>query len=147
MKKSGSINSVLTTLGQSKQHLSDLGSGVRSRLRDFRRGRSQFDQQQIAEDFSRVLLAWGIDDVAAIPAVIRALRLRYPVFTLPVIGCLIAAILLQTFVSFLVLAFVALPCLLGLLTTAWRISILENCCFLSFPRWLLTGAGLFRERR
>ena len=144
MKKNGALSGVLTAFDQSKQHLTDLGSGVRSRLRDFRRGRSQSDQQQVAEDFSRVLPAWGIDDDNAIPAVIRALRLRYGVFVLPVAVCLVAALVMQTFVSFLVLAFVGAPCLLGILTTAWRVSILENRHFLSFPRWLLSCCGMFR---
>lgn len=98
----------------------------------------------LTEDFSRVLMAWGIDDAAAIPGVVRMLRLRFVVFVVPVLVCLIAALLLQSIPSVLALAFVALPCLVGIVTTAWRISILENRRFLSLSRWLLSCGGLFR---
>lgn len=126
------------------QNLAGLRADLRSRLGSFRRHRSVSEQQALTEDFNRVLAAWGIDHVAEIPGVVLVLRLRFLVFVAPVIVCLIAALLLQNLVSCLALAFVTLPCLLGIVTTAWRISILKKRRFLSLSRWLLSCGGVFR---
>jgi hypothetical protein len=134
--KTGSLSSLRSHISQSGKHLSGLRSDLHSRLGHFRHHRSASEQQALTEDFSRVLTAWGIDDAAAIPGVVRALRLRFPLFVAPVLVCAIAAILLQNTVSCLALAFVAPPCLLGIVTTAWRLSILKNRRFLPLFRWL-----------
>ena len=126
MKTPVSLSSVLALAGESRQHLTELRSGFRSPLE---------------EDFSLVLAAWGIAD-ADIPGVISALRLRLPVFAVPMLACLITAAWSHSPVSFLSLACVAPPCLLGMVTTLWRISILRHRRFTPLCRWLLR----FRKR-
>lgn len=128
------------------QHLSELQSDVRSRLRHFRHNRSESEQRVLTENFYMVLEAWGIDSEVAVPGVIRILRLRFLVFAVPVIVGVLAALVLQSLVSCLALAFVSLPCLLGIVTTAWRISILKKRHFLPLSRWLLSGFGVFGKR-
>ena len=137
-------NNIASRVSPTGQHLSGLRTDLRSRLGFFQRHRSVSEQQALTEDFSRVLMAWDIDDPAAIPGVVRVLRLRFLVFVVPVIVCLFGVLLLQTFVSVLALVFIALPCLVGIITTAWRISILKNRCFLPLSRWLLSCGGVFR---
>ena len=135
MKTPVSLSSLLAVAGESRQPLTDLRSGFRSRLAAFRRNRAASEQAALEEDFSLVLAAWGIAD-ADIPGVISALRLRLPVFAVPMLACLITA------VSFLSLACIAPPCLLGMVTTLWRISILRHRRFTPLCRWLLQ----FRKR-
>lgn len=128
------------------QHLSALQSDVRSRLRHFRHNRSESEQRVLTEDFYMVLEAWGIESEAAIPGVIRVLWLRFLVFAVPVVISLLAALVLQSPVSCLAMIFVSLPCLLGIVTTAWRIFILKQRRFLSLSRWLLSGFGFLGKR-
>ena len=141
MKTPASLSSILAVAGESRQHLAELRSGVRSRLAAFRLHRSAEEQQELAEDFRHVLAAWGIAD-ADIPGVVSALRLRLLVFLAPVLACLLAAAWSHSPVSFLSLACVAPPCLLGMVTTLWRISILRHRRFTPLCRWLLH----FRKR-
>ena len=141
MKTPVSLSSLLAVAGESRQHLAELRSGFRSRLAAFRRNRAADEQQKLAEDFRHVLAAWGIAD-ADIPGVISALRLRLPVFAVPVLACLITAAWSHSPVSFLSLACIAPPCLLGMVTTLWRISILRHRRFTPLCRWLLQ----FRKR-
>ena len=141
MKTPVSLSSLLAVAGESRQHLTELHSGVRSRLAAFRLHRSTEEQQKLAEDFRHVLVAWGMAD-ADIPGVITALRLRLPVFAVPMLACLITAAWSHSPVSFLSLACVAPPCLLGMVTTLWRISILRHRRFTPLCRWLLR----FRKR-
>lgn len=88
--KKGVLSNLRTQISQTGQHLSGLRSDLRSRLGGFRHYRSASEQQTLTEDFSRVLAAWGIDDLAAIPGVVRALRLRFLVFAAPVIVCIVS---------------------------------------------------------
>ena len=44
------------------------------------------------------------------------------------------------------LCLISLPCLFGILTTLWRISLLRNRRFLPFGRWLLQGVGVVSPR-
>lgn len=141
MKTPLSLSSLLAVAGESRQHLTELQSGFRSRLAAFRLHRSTDEQQKLAEDFRHVLAAWGIAD-ADIPGVITALYLRLPVFAVPMLACLITAAWSHSPVSFLSLACVAPPCLLGMVTTLWRISILRHRRFTPLCRWLLR----FRKR-
>ena len=145
MKTPASLASVLALAGESRQHLAELRSGFRSRLAAFRRNRAASEQAALEEDFNLVLAAWGIAD-ADIPGVISALRLRLPVFAVPVLACLITAAWSHSPVSFLSLACIAPPCLLGMVTTLWRISLLRNRRFLPFGRWLLQGVGVVSHR-
>lgn len=141
MKTPVSLSSVLALAGESRQHLTELRSGFRSRLAAFRRNRAASEQAALEEDFSLVLAAWGIAD-ADIPGVITALYLRLPVFAVPMLACLITAAWSHSPVSFLSLACVTPPCLLGMVTTLWRISILRHRRFTPLCRWLLR----FRKR-
>ena len=137
MKTPVSLSSVLALAGESRQHLTELRSGFRSRLAAFRRNRAASEQAALEEDFSLVLAA-----DADIPGVISALRLRLPVFAVPMLACLITAAWSHSPLSFLSLACVTPPCLLGMVTTLWRISILRHRRFTPLCRWLLR----FRKR-
>lgn len=141
MKKPASIQTILDTASSSGRHVAGLRGDFRSRLNAFRRHRSAEEQQELTEDFRHVLAAWGIAD-ADIPGVITALRLRLLVFAVPAVICTIAAFLLRDSTSCLSLACTAPPCLLGMVTTLWRISILRHRRFTPLCRWLLR----FRKR-
>ena len=141
MKTPVSIQGILDAAKSSGRHVAGLRGDFRSRLNAFRRHRSAEEQQELTEDFRHVLAAWGIAD-ADIPGVISALRLRLPVFAVPMLACLITAAWSHSPLSFLSLACVAPPCLLGMVTTLWRISILRNHRFTPLCRWLLR----FRKR-
>lgn len=146
MKKPASIKGILDTASQSGEHLAELRGDLRARLGSFRHHRSASEQQELTEDFSRVLTAWGIAGVDSIPGVIRLLRLRLLIFAAPVLTCAIATAFRQSPAALLTLALVAPPCLLGLLSTAWRLSILKNRRFLPLSRWLRHVAGFPRKR-
>lgn len=136
MKKPASIKGILDTASQSKEHLAELNNDFRSRMGNFRKERGPEEQKPLEQDFEQVLRAWGIEDAAHIPAVLRELRLRILVFALPVIVCLCAALLTQRSAVWLAVALVTPPCLLGMLTTTWRLSVLGQGRFQSFMRWL-----------
>ena len=72
-----------------------------------------------------------------LPGVISALRLRLPVFAVPMLACLTTAAWSHSPLTFLSLACIAPPCLLGMVTTLWRISILRHRRFTPLCRWLL----------
>ena len=141
MKTPASIQGILDAASSSGRHVVGLRGDFRSRLNAFRRHRSAEEQQELTEDFRHVLAAWGIAD-ADIPGVISALRLRLPGFAVPMLACLITAAWSHSPLSFLSLACVAPPCLLGMVTTLWRISILRRRRFTPLCRWLLR----FRKR-
>ena len=123
MKTPASLQTILDTASLSGRHVAGLRGDFRSRLVAFRLHRSADEQQKLAEDFCLVLAAWGMAD-ADIPGVVSALRLRLLVFLAPALAC------------------IAPPCLLGTVTTLWRISILRNRRFTPLCRWLLR----FRKR-
>ena len=125
MKTPASLSSVLAVAGESRQHLAELRSGVRSRLSAFRRNRAASEQAALEEDFTLVLAAWGMAD-ADIPGVVSALRLRLLVFAVPILACLIMAAWSHSPLSFLSLACIAPTCLLGMVTKLCRISILRH---------------------
>lgn len=135
MKNPASLQTILDTASLSGRHVTGLRGDFRSRLASFQRHRSAEEQQELTEDFRHVLAAWGIAD-ADIPGVISALRLRLPVFAVPMLACLITAAWSHSPLSFLSLACVAPPCLLGMVTTLWRISILRRRRFTPLCRWL-----------
>lgn len=136
MKTPVFIQTILDAASLSGRHVAGLRGDFRSRLAAFRLHRSADEQQKLAEDFRHVLAAWGIAD-ADIPGVISALRLRLAIFTVPVAICMTAVFLLRDSASFLSLACIAPPCLLGMVTTLWRISILRHRRFTPLCRWLL----------
>ena len=146
MKKYLSTTALVTALCESRRQCSLLRNRLCARVAFFRSHRSSQEQHAVAQDFSLLLAAWGIADDADIPGVISALRLRLPVFAVPMLACLITAAWSHSPLSFLSLACVAPPCLLGMVTTLWRISLLRNRRFLPFGRWLLQGVGVVSPR-
>ena len=141
MKTPAFLQTILDAASSSGRHVAGLRGDFRSRLNAFRRHRSAEEQQELTENFRHVLAAWGIAD-ADIPGVITTLRLRLLVFAVPMLACLITAAWSHSPVSFLSLACIAPPCLLGMVTTLWRMSILRHRRFLPLCRWLLG----FRKR-
>ena len=141
MKTPAFLQTILDAASSSGRHVAGLRGDFRSRLNAFRRHRSAEEQQELTENFRHVLAAWGIADTD-IPGVITTLRLRLLVFAGPMLACLITAAWSHSPVSFLSLACIAPPCLLGMVTTLWRISILRHRRFLPLCRWLLG----FRKR-
>ena len=119
----------------SSTHLTALRGDLQSRLRHFKAERTQEQQKPLEEDFAQVLLAWGIGE-QDIPAVLRELRLRRWVFVLPVAVCLLTALVTGQTTLWLALALVVPPCLFGIASTYWRISVLTCRCFQPFRRWL-----------
>lgn len=136
MKTPASLSNIVAVTGESRQHLTELRSGFRSRLAAFRRHRAAEEQATLEENFNLVLAAWGMAE-ADIPGVVSALRLRLLVFAVPMLACLITAAWSHSPASFLSLACITPPCLLGMVTTLWRISILRNRHFMPLCRWLL----------
>ena len=141
MKTPAFLQTILDTARLSGRHVTGLRGDFRSRLDAFRRHRSAEEQRELTVNFHHVLIAWGIAD-ADIPGVITALRLRLLVFAVPMLTCLITAAWSHSLTSFLALACIAPPCLLGIVTTLWRISVLRNRRFTPLCRWLLQ----FRKR-
>ena len=141
MKTPVFIQTILDAASLSGRHVAGLRGDFRSRLVAFRLHRSADEQQKLAEDFSLVLAAWGMAD-ADIPGVITALRLRLLVFFAPALACFAAAAWSHSPLAFLSLACIAPPCLLGMVTTLWRISLLRHRRFTPLCRWLLR----FRKR-
>lgn len=141
MKTPAFLQTILDTARLSGRHVTGLRGDFRSRLEAFRRHRSAEEQRELTVNFHHVLIAWGIAD-ADIPGVITALRLRLLVFAVPMLTCLITAAWSHSLTSFLALACIAPPCLLGIVTTLWRISVLRNRRFTPLCRWLLR----FRKR-
>ena len=141
MKTPVFIQTILDAASLSGRHVAGLRGDFRSRLAAFRRNRAASEQAALEEDFSLVLAAWGIAD-ADIPGVISALCLRLLVFLAAALACLLAVAWSHSPLSFLSLACIAPPCLLGMVTTLWRISILRHRRFTPLCRWLLH----FRKR-
>ena len=135
---------VALRLRPTKAHWAGLRGEIASRFGKFRQGRDSGLQKALEDDFSLLLQAWGIGSEGEIPIILRDLRLRCLILAVPVMAALPSLLLVPGFVSYLTLALVALPCLFGLLTNVWRMSILQNRAFLPFHRWL---AQLIQPRR
>ena len=141
MKTPASLQTILDTASLSGRHVTGLRGDFRSRMAAFRRNRAASEQTAREGDFTLVLAAWGMAD-ADIPGVISALRLRLLVFLAPALACFATAAWSHSPLAFLSLACIAPPCLLGIITTLWRISILRHRRFTPLCRWLLW----FRKR-
>ena len=141
MKTPASLQTILDTASLSGRHVTGLRGDFRSRMAAFRRNRAASEQTALEGDFTLVLAAWGMAD-ADIPGVISALRLRLLVFLAPALACFATAAWSHSPLAFLSLACIAPPCLLGIITTPWRISILRHRRFTPLCRWLLW----FRKR-
>ena len=142
MKKYLSTTAFVTALCESRRQCSLLRNRLCARVAFFRSHRSSQEQHAVAQDFSLLLAAWGIADDADIPGVISALRLRLLVFLAAALACLLAVAWSHSPLAFLSLVCIAPPCLLGMVTTLWRISILRHRRFTPLCRWLLH----FRKR-
>lgn len=143
MKTPASITNILNSLHDSKNHFRDVKDGFRSRLALFRNNRGKENQQALENDFNNVLEAWGIMGVENVPNVIFCLRMRIVILiALPLLYAFVAITGL-TGKSFLIFGLVAVPCLFGILTTAWRIWVLKHSRFMPFGRWLMAGCGLW----
>ena len=123
-------------------YLAALRGDLRNRLQHFKANRAPEEQDVIEKDFARVLQAWGIEDDELIPAVLAELRLRLPVFALPLLGCSAALMVSHSTIVWLAVVLIAVPCCLGLCTTCWRLSVLTRRRFQSFPRWLCSLVGI-----
>jgi hypothetical protein len=132
-------NSVASRISPTREHLSALRTDLRQRLRGFKSAREQALQKELEDDFARVLEAWGIGDEADLPGILRDMRLRCLILAAPVCVAVLTALLSRNLMSFLTLVIVAPPCLVGIAVTRWRMVVLRNRVFLSFPRWLLSG--------
>ena len=141
MKTPASLQTILDTASLSGRHVTGLRGDFRSRMAAFRRNRAASEQTALEGDFTLVLAAWGMAD-ADIPGVISALRLRLLVFLAPALACFATAAWSHSPLALLSLACIAPPCLLGIITTLWRISILRHRRFTPLCRWLLW----FRKR-
>ena len=141
MKTPASLQTILDTASLSGRHVAGLRGDFHSRMAAFRRNRAASEQAALEEDFTLVLAAWGMAE-ADIPGVVSALRLRLLVFLAPVLVCLLVGAWSHSPLSFLSLACIAPPCLLGMVTTLWRISLLRHRRFTPLCRWLLW----FRKR-
>lgn len=136
MKTPASLQTILDTASLSGRHVAGLRGDFHSRMAAFRRNRAASEQAALEEDFTLVLAAWGMAE-ADIPGVISALRLRLLVFAVPMLACLLVGAWSHSPLSFLSLACIAPPCLLGMVTTLWRISLLRHRRFTPLCRWLL----------
>lgn len=142
MKKPKSITTILNSINDSRRHFLDAKNGFLARLALFRSNRGKENQQALENDFNNVLQEWGIMGIDNVPGVIFCLRLRLLILAaLPLLYALVA-IFGFTGKSLLVFGLVAIPCLFGILTTAWRIWVLKHSRFMPFGRWLMAGCGL-----
>ncbi len=126
-------------------HLSALRGDLQNRLQRFRAQRAPQAQEALEQDFTQVLTAWGIEDAAQLPAILRELRVRLLVFILPVLVCLCAALFTQRPALWVAVALVTPPCFFGIVTTCWRVSVLKHRRFQSFTCWLWSIFGLAKK--
>ena len=126
-------------------HLASLRGDLRNRLRYFRSHRNAAEQTELAQDFVQVLRAWGIEDATHIPYVLAELRLRLPIFALPLLGCSAALMVSHSTIVWLAVVLIVVPCCLGLCTTYWRLSVLSRRRFQSFTSWLCSVVGLAQK--
>lgn len=127
-------------------HLASLRGDLRNRLQWFRSHRTPAEQTELAQDFVQVLQAWGIEDAAQLPFVLRELRLRLLVFVLPVVVCALTEFITQRAYVWLAAALIVPPCLLGIVTTLWRMAVLKEQRFQPFTGWLCSVVGLAQKR-
>ena len=132
----GVRNEITARLSLTREHWAGLRADFAARQRNLRRSRDAGLQKALMQDFSQVLEAWGIASEADIPGILRDLHLRCLFFALPIPLVLVSVWLTPGLYSCLTLILIAPPCLFGLLSTRWRISILKNRAFMPLFRWL-----------
>jgi hypothetical protein len=136
-------NGVAERISPTKEHLSALNGDLQGRLRGFKSDRNAARQKELEDDFALVLEAWGIEGEAEIPGVLRDLRLRRLILLAPPAGAALVAAVSRSPAAMLTLALIVPPCLLGIVTTCWRIAVLKNRAFTPLLFWL---AGIGRKR-
>lgn len=133
------IKTVFTgRLSATSEHIAALKEDLHLRLQGFQANRSRTSQQLLQDNFAQVLSAWGITSQGEIQEAIRAIQWRILIFALPIVICSLAAAITQTLLACLSLLLVGVPCLLGILTSYWRICVLSNRRFLPFWIWLVS---------
>ena len=126
---------IKSKIQSTRNGLSSLHSDCRSRLSAFKLNRSNEDSLALQKNFALVLDRWGINE-EQIPHCIRIFQLRILIFALfP--ACLWAASWPLQPISMLALALIHPLCLLGILSSLWRISVLKNRRFIPFFRWMI----------
>jgi len=130
-------NNITARISPTRTHWSGLRSEFKARLLHFRRGRDADQQKALEQDFALVLEAWGIASETDIPFILLDLRLRCLFLAVPVAVALLSACFTPGMISCLTLILIAPPCLFGLLTTRWRMSVLQTRAFKPLHRWLL----------
>lgn len=128
---------VKNKIQSTRNSLSALHSDCRSRLSAFRLNRSDEDSLALQKNFALVLDRWGISE-EQIPHCIRLFQLRILIFALFPASLWAASWPLQS-MSMMALALIHPPCLLGILSALWRISVLKNRRFIPFSCWM-TGS-------
>ena len=128
---------IKSKIQSTRNSLSALHSDCRSRLSAFSLNRSDEDSLALQRNFAWVLDRWGISE-EQIPHCIRLFQLRILIFALFPASLWAASWPLQP-MSMLALALTHPPCLLGILSALWRISVLKNRRFIPFSRWM-TGS-------
>ncbi len=113
-------------------HWSALKSDFKSRVKKFSYNRTKSESDLAQDNFQLVLNAWGMRS-SDIDHVLISLRLRYLLFLLPIIIGIILIFLKYHFSA----VFLTITGIVGILTTAWRISILKNQQFVPFLKWIL----------
>jgi hypothetical protein len=140
----GIRNNIAARLSPTRAHWSGLRADFTERLRLFRLDRDTDLPKLMEQDFMLVLEAWGIAREEDIPFVLRDLRLRRLLLVLPLAVVSVFALLAPGIHFYLTLLLIASPCLFGLLTTRWRMSVLQNRAYTPLLRWLT--ARFIKER-
>jgi hypothetical protein len=126
-------------------HLAALRGDLRNRLQHFKANRAPEEQDAMEKDFARVLQAWGIEDATHIPYVLAELRLRLPIFALPLLGCSAALMVSHSTIVWLAVVLIVVPCCL------WAVYHLLASIrafpppLQSFPSWLCSVVGLAQK--
>jgi len=132
----GIRNNLAARLSPTRDHWSGLRTDFTTRLHHFRRDRDADQQNALERDFALLLEAWGIESESKIPDILLELRFRCLLLVVPFCLVLVAALFVPGSYLYLTLLLFAPPCLFGLLTTRWRMSILQNRAFTPLHRWL-----------
>ncbi len=115
-----------------------------SRLAAFRKDREKENQHELEADFNNVRFKrWGIASPENLGEVVICLYARLAILAALPLMYGIIALFLRTFNSLIVFGLLAVPCLFGVLATAWRIWVLKNTRFVPFTRWLFGGCGIW----
>jgi hypothetical protein len=143
MKKPKPISAIMDDAKKSRSHFRSLKDNFCSRLAAFRKDREKENQHELEADFNNVLQRWGIASPENLGEVVICLYARLAILAALPLMYGIIALFLRTFNSLIVFGLLAVPCLFGVLATAWRIWVLKNTRFVPFTRWLFGGCGIW----